>query len=288
VNSDMGPVTVLGHTGFIGRYLMSRYAGLGADVSGFSSATLDLRDADAFGALDAATGPRTTLFVASTITPDRGTTRDALASNFAMMLNLARYLEGHPVHKCVYLSSDAVYPMTAEPVTESSAVEPANFYALAKYAGERVLQSVADSCGFPLLIVRPTGIYGPGDTHNSYGPNRFIRGVVGDGSVRLFGAGEETRDHLYIDDLIEILVALAASDLAGVFNAATGHSRTFASIVESLRKMAGRPIEQVNLPRQGAITHRQFNISRLADALPGLAFTPFEEGLRKSLAAARN
>ena len=68
-------------------------------------------------------------------------------------------------------------------VTEASAVEPADFYALAKYAGERVLANVCGAAKIPLVIVRPTGVYGPGDTHNSYGPNRFISQIMNDGKL---------------------------------------------------------------------------------------------------------
>ena len=69
---------------------------------------------------------------------------DALDANLQMAMNVGRYLEGHPFGKVVYVGSDAVYPMGDEVVTEASPVEPADFYALAKYAGERVLANV---CG---------------------------------------------------------------------------------------------------------------------------------------------
>lgn len=286
VSAETRPVVILGHTGFVGRGLFQRYASSGTALTGYSSATLDLRDAAALAALDEAVSPETLLYVAAALTPDRGATLDVLSSNFTMLVNLGRYLERHPVYKCVYISSDAVYPMGSQAVTENSAVEPSNFYALAKYTGERILQSVADKSGFPLLIVRPTAIYGPGDTHNSYGPNRFIRSIVAEQSVRLFGGGEENRDHLYIDDLLEILVGLSASDYVGVFNAATGNSRSFGSIVEDLQPLVPTDFEVVNLPRQSAVTHRHFDIRRLTDALPGLTFTPFEDGLQRTLSAA--
>jgi UDP-glucose 4-epimerase len=285
--ANTSQVVILGHTGFIGGRLLAHYAAAGVRVYGYGSSTLDLRDASAFSVLDGVLGPHTALYVPAAVTPDRGVTLDALSNNFSMMLNLARYLDQHPVQRCVYISSDAVYPMVSEAVTEESKIEPSNFYALAKYSGERMLQSVADSRGFPLLIVRPTAVYGPGDTHNGYGPNRFVRSILGDRTIRLFGAGEENRDHLYIDDLITILVTLTSSSEAGVFNAATGQSRTFGLIAEDLRDITPLEFQVESLPRQGAITHRHFDIKRLRDAIPDLEFTPFKQGLKTTLAAAQ-
>jgi nucleoside-diphosphate-sugar epimerase len=138
----------------------------------------------------------------------------------------------------------------------------------------------------PLLIVRPTAVFGPGDTHNSYGPNRFVRTAIADHTVRLFGRGEELRDHLFIDDLTRILCDLGATDAIGVLNIATGTSRSFGSIVEVLQTLTPEPFEVVNAPRGGAITHRSFNIHRLLATLPDLDFTPFEDALETTVSAA--
>ena len=280
---------VLGATGFLGQAIDAALANAGADVHGFSSKTLDLTDRAAFGVLDTLAGPDSTLIFASAVTPDKGRTVDALDANLQMAMNVGRYLEGHPFGKVVYVSSDAVYPMgptSDEVVTEASAVEPADFYALAKYAGERVLANVCGAAKIPLVIVRPTGVYGPGDTHNSYGPNRFISQIQHDRKVSLFGEGDDIRDHVYLDDVAAAIVGLAASpDAAGVFNIASGESRTFGSIVEQLRALSPIDFEVVNLPKSGGTSRRDFDISRLREAWPNLTLTPFEEGLKQTVAA---
>jgi UDP-glucose 4-epimerase len=279
----MSGVVLLGHTGFIGKPLFER---LQPDVQGFSSKTLDLRDPAALAALDGVADASTTLIVTSALTPDKGATIDTLSQNFAVAANLGRYLESHPVGRCVYLSSDAVYPMLDEPVTETSPVEPSNFYALAKYTAEQVLQHAASRAGFPLLILRPTGVYGPGDTHNSYGPNRFVRSIAQEGAVRLFGEGEERRDHLFVDDLVEIVAQLSAAAMSGVVNVASGTSRSFMSVVEELRGVVPYEFTVETSPRRTPITHRDFDLARLHQALPELRFTPLQEGLRRTFEAA--
>jgi len=282
-----GNVILLGATGFLGQAIGARLAREDqVTVHGFSSKTLNLTDRAAFGVLDNLAGPEETLIFASAVTPDKGRTVDALDANLQMAMNVGRYLEAHPFGKVVYVSSDAVYPMGDDVVTESSPVEPADFYALAKYAGERVLANVCGAARIPLVIVRPTGVYGPGDTHNSYGPNRFISQIQNDRKVSMFGEGDDIRDHVYLDDVVAAIVDLAASpDATGVFNIASGESRTFGSIVEQLQALSPVEFEVVNLPKSGGTSRLDFDIGRLREALPNLALTPFEDGLKQTVAA---
>jgi UDP-glucose 4-epimerase len=282
-------VVILGASGFIGGALAEYLGRAGREVVGYSSKTLDLRRPEALAALDGVLDRGVTLVVASAITPDKGRTLDALEANLQMAINLARYLGGRSLGRCVYFSSDAVYPFGDEAVTEASPVEPADNYALAKYAGERVLQGAADAGGLPLLVLRPTGVFGPGDSHNSYGPNRFVRSIVGEGSVRLFGAGEETRDHIFIDDLARLTVGLIDADASGLYNLATGESRSFGSVVEELREIAPDEFRVERAPRAGggSVTHRRFDVDKLRGSLPEATFTPFRDGLRQTLEAAQ-
>jgi nucleoside-diphosphate-sugar epimerase len=284
-NSFPGLVVLLGATGFLGQAIDAALSASGATVHGFSSKTLNLTDRAAFGVLDALAGPDTTLIFASAVTPDKGRTLDALDANLQMAMNVGRYLESHSFRKVVYVSSDAVYPMFDEVVTEASPVEPADFYALAKYAGERVMANVCGAAKIPLATVRPTGVYGAGDTHNSYGPNRFISQIKNDRKVSMFGEGDDIRDHVYLDDAAAAVVGLAASDATGLFNIASGESRTFGSIVEQLQALSPVEFEIVNLPKSGGTSRRGFDVSRLRETLPNLTLTPFEEGLRRTVAA---
>ncbi|MBV9578170.1 MAG: NAD(P)-dependent oxidoreductase [Chloroflexi bacterium] len=282
-----GAVIVLGHSGFIGKPLTALLQQRGAATHGFSSREIDLRDATALGKLDALMGEETTVFVCAALTPDRGATIDACLDHLTMTGNLARYLAQHSARKVVFVSSDAVYPMVEALVDEDTLTGPSGAYAVAKYTSERLIEMGAAGRNVPLLIVRPTAVFGPGDTHNSYGPNRFVRTAVADHSVRLFGQGEEQRDHLYLDDLTRILYDLGASEVIGVLNIATGTSRSFGSIVETLKTLAPEPFEVVNAPRGGEVTHRRFDIRRLSAAVPDLSFTPFEDALKATVTAAR-
>ena len=223
--------------------------------------------------------------LASALTPDRGQTPATFLANTTMAANLAAYLEGRRVGSLAYVGSDAVYGFGDEAVTEETPVAPTGYYALGKYAAERVMDCAARAASVPLLILRVTGVYGPGDPHASYGPNAFARSLARDHSVRIFGAGEEERDHVFVDDVAAVTAGLLRSGAAGIYNVATGQSRSFADVVKTIRDLVPYEVEVVSAPRKGPITHRRFDIARLAQALPGLRFTPLRDGLATTLAA---
>ncbi len=283
--TGLARVVILGASGFLGRALASALSRDGVEVVGHSSRTLDLTRPDSFGVLDPLMAPSTALVVASALTPDRGQTPVTFLANTTMAVNLATYLEGHRPGSVVYLGSDAVYGFTEARVTESTLVEPAGYYALGKYAAERVLATAAQAASVPLLTLRMTGVYGPGDSHASYGPNAFARSMARDHSVRVFGAGEEERDHIFVDDAAAIVVGLIRAGATGVYNVATGHSHSFADVVKTIRDLVPYEVQVVSVPRKGPITHRHFDVARLTAALPRVRFTPLSAGLVATLTA---
>jgi nucleoside-diphosphate-sugar epimerase len=278
-------VVILGATGFLGRALETALSREGAEVVGHSSRTLDLTRPESFGVLDPLMAPSTTLVVASALTPDRGQTPATFLANTTMAVNLATYLEGHRPGSMMYLGSDAVYGFGEAPVTETTAADPTGYYALGKYAAERVLDAATRAASVPFLTLRVTGVYGPGDPHGSYGPNAFARSLARDHSVRVFGAGEEERDHVFVDDAAVIAVGLIRSGAIGVYNVAIGHSHSFADVVKTIRDLVPYEVHVSSAPRKGPITHRRFDVARLTTALPGFRFTSLKTGLSATLTA---
>ncbi len=281
-------IVILGHTGFIGRALQVHFEREGREVVGFSSRAADLRRPDGLRPLDGVIDRRTVVIFASAITRDRGDTLGTLLDNVAMAGHLAAFLESHPPAQCVCLSSDAVYAAQEDPITEDTPVCPGGtFYAIAKYTAECLLRRSAEAASIPLLVLRPTAVFGPGDTHRAYGPNAFLRDVIDRREVRLFGQGEERRDHLYIGDLVRLVARLVQSEVVGTVNLATGVSRSFAEVVECLRRVVPFEFRVSHLPRRVPVTHRRFDIARLARQVPGFAFTSPEDALREAFECLR-
>lgn len=276
-------VVLLGSSGHIGRALTAQLTAAGVEVIGHSSKTLDLTRPEALAVLEPVVGPDTALVFASALTPDRGQNTTTFMANLAMVANVGNFLQSHPIGACVYVSSDAVYGFDENPVTEATPTAPGGYYALAKYAGEKMMEWARAGHGGSLLTLRVAGVYGPGDPHGAYGPNAFARSLAKDRSIRLFGAGEEERDHIHVDDVAGLVVALMDRGATGIFNVATGESRSFAQVVDAIRALVPYEITVNSVARKGPITHRRYDVARLRAAVPDFHFTPFRDGLRATL-----
>jgi UDP-glucose 4-epimerase len=139
---------------------------------------------------------------------------------------------------------------------------------------EGMLGEIAD---LPLSILRLSQVYGSGDPHNAYGPNRMIRSALTAGKIFLYGTGEETRDHVHIRDVAKLLYDVLMMRSVGVVNVATGRSVSFAHIAEIVRRTCGGEI--VHDPRRVPVTHRVFDTSALEAAFPGRTWTALESGI---------
>jgi UDP-glucose 4-epimerase len=221
-------LVLLGANGFVGKALLSKVRTEGRSIRPISSAEIDLTQTDARQRLAEIFEPDDTIVFASAITPDKGKDTSAFMNNTAMGNEVALALRAAPVAKVIYISSDAVFAEGLPPITEDTLPCPNDLYGIMHLAREKMLEEACAAQGIKLLILRPCAIYGPGDTHNSYGPNRFIHSALRDGTIRLFGNGEENRPHLFIDDFIDVLVESSRiAELTGVLHVIPETSYSF-------------------------------------------------------------
>src|SRR5437588_12027530 len=109
--------------------------------------------------------------------------------NLSMVQNVAAFLEETQCAHVVYISSDAVYADDANPVRETSCCDPSSFHGLMHLARERMLIPTLRKSQTPLLLLRPSLLFGARDTHDGYGPTRFLRTALADRTITLFGGG---------------------------------------------------------------------------------------------------
>jgi UDP-glucose 4-epimerase len=222
--------------------------------------------------------------VTSALTPEHGRDRATFLQNVAMIDNLCACLSNAACAQIVYVSSDSVYDSRCSCVTEDTCCESTDLYALAHIVREKLLAEACQNAKIPLAIVRPCAIYGAGDTHDSYGPNRFLRTARGDGRIVLFGDGEEERDHVYIDDVTGIIRECLLRASVGVINSVSGTAVPFHEAARKVVVAIGRPVAIESAPRRVPIVHKRFDPAALFQAFPGFEPTPLDAGLRKSLA----
>jgi UDP-glucose 4-epimerase len=277
-------LVVLGAGGFLGARLLKACAAAGIEALGLGSRDVDLAEAAAGARLAERLRPRDALVFLAALTPDKGRDTGTLMRNLAMGRAVCEATRSVELAQLVYASSDAVYSFATPSISEETPAIPLDLYGAMHRTRELMLAAEAKA---PLAILRLTAVYGAGDTHNSYGPNRFMRQAIKDGRVPLFGNGEETRDHLHVDDAVDRILDVVAHGSTGLVNVATGKSETFFAVAQMITAQAGRPVEIAPSPRQNAASHRQFDTAGLLRAFPGARFKPLAEGLAAVLADMR-
>jgi len=268
-------VVVIGARGFIGAALLRQFGSVGVPVLGLSSTDIDLCSDGAGERLAARLKADDTVLMLAALTPDKGRGVATMIRNLAMMEQFCAALAKAGCAHLVYFSSDAVYGLGPARVTEETSAAPQDLYGTMHLARELMAREVKA----PVLVLRPTLVYGAGDTHNAYGPNRFRRSAVADGRITLFGGGEETRDHVYVDDVAALALRAVRSRSAGVLNVATGVSTTFRRVAELVASAATRPVEIVTTPRAVPVTHRHYDITNLLKAFADFRFRGLGDGI---------
>jgi UDP-glucose 4-epimerase len=277
-------VVILGAHGFVGAASARLLAEHGVSVLPLGRVEADLLAAGTARRLSDELRPDDAVVVVAARAPCKDAAM--LVDNIRMMDCVCRALEQRPVAHVVYISSDAVYRDSRDPLTEASCAEPSSLHGAMHLARELMLKSVVNA---PLAILRPTLLYGAADPHNGYGPNRFRRLAAAGQEIVLFGEGEEQRDHVLIDDVAEIVRRVLLHRSRGVLNVATGSVHSFRDIAERIVAMHHPRVPVRGTPRQGPMPHggyRAFDSAASRRAFPDFRYTDLATGLTQAAGGA--
>jgi len=189
--------------------------------------------------------------------------------------------------KVVLASSAAIYgdnPMV--PKLETMAPEPRSPYAATKLAGERLLAEAADGA-LSTTSLRLFNVFGPRqDPASAYAAAVpiFIRKALSGETITVYGDGGQTRDFIYVKDIVGALVHVASRpDVLGSFNVGYGASMTISELAAEILRLTGSSSSVIHLPvRPGDVRHSLAS----ADKLRGTGWRPshtLAEGLVKTV-----
>jgi nucleoside-diphosphate-sugar epimerase len=278
-----GRAVVLGAAGFVGAASLIRLKAAGIQAVGLGRGDVDLTSAAGAEALRKLLLPGDTLLFVSARAPCRNASM--LIENVRMAETVCTAIKGAAVAHLVYVSSDAVYKDSADPLTEASCAEPGSTHGAMHLAREVILRSEYPG---PLAIVRPTLIYGLHDPHNGYGPNRFRRLASAGADIVLFGNGEERRDHVHVDDVAGLICRIVQRGSYGTLNAVSGGVASFRELAEFTVEQFSPRVTITTTPRTGPIPHngyRPFDAAGITRAFPDFAATPWREGIASTCKA---
>ncbi len=141
--------------------------------------------------------------------------------------------------RLIWASSAATYGRGPSPMKESHKAEPLNVYGYSKLAMERLAVRYADRIKHPIVGLRYFNVYGAGENHKGKFASmigQLARQMRGGKRPRVFTDGEQKRDFVYIDDVIEANLAGMRSKSSGVFNVGSGAASSFNQVVEQLNR----------------------------------------------------
>ncbi|MBM4230455.1 MAG: NAD(P)-dependent oxidoreductase [Gammaproteobacteria bacterium] len=264
-------IVLLGATGFIARSVLRRLQKAGLTVLPLSRRNLDLTADHAGDLLSGMLSPNDVLVFIAANVPVK--TDQMLLENVKMAVAVCKAISVVPTAQVVYVSSDAVYADSKEPITELSAAAPGSLHGVMHLTRELMLRHAAGDV--PLCILRPTLVFGNDDPHNGYGPNRFLRQAAARQAITLFGNGEERRDHVWVEDVAEIISRCVENRCAGLLNVATGQVVSFRDIAENVESVFDTGTRLITVPRRGAMPHngyRAFDIGSMRKSFPNFSF----------------
>lgn len=271
---------IIGAAGFVGAAVTGALRIEGATVVPLARAEVDLLAPEAAKTLAGflQRGDAVVAVAARAPCKDMAMLVDNMAMAKAMLDAIAAVEPSHVVN----ISSDAVYPDEPVPLFEVTPAAPTTPHGVMHLAREIGFASMV-KC--PLANLRPTLIYGAADPHNGYGPNRFRRDANAGRDIVLFGEGEERRDHVYIDDVAEIVLRVLKHRSSGILNIASGAVHSFRDVAEKVVALSGKAVAVKGSPRNGPMPHkgyRPFDVAATSQAFLGFRYTALPEGLARA------
>jgi UDP-glucose 4-epimerase len=210
------------------------------------------------------------------------------ATGTLQVLDAARHAK---VRRLIYAASSSAYgdqPGTTR--RESDALLPLSPYAAAKLAGEHYCQANSAVFGLETVRLRFFNVFGPRqDAKSPYSGviALFAAGMKQGKQPTIFGDGLQTRDFVYVANVVNALMLAADAKAAAgnVYNIGSGGSVTVLQLVEALNDLLGTKLKPVHQPaRAGDVRHSQADISLARRDLGYEPQVPFKDGLARTIA----
>ncbi len=191
------------------------------------------------------------------------------------------------VKKLCFSTSAAIYGNNPPvPKVETMFPEPLSPYAITKLDGEYYCNTFTQTGRLQTACLRYFNVFGPRqDPNSAYAAAIpiFTAKAVANESITIYGDGEQTRDFIYVKDIVAANVFMAMSEFTGVYNIAYGRKITINDLVTLIKKETNSTSEVIHLPeRAGDVKHSMAAV----DKLKSTGFVPqhsFEEGLAATI-----
>jgi UDP-glucose 4-epimerase len=216
--------------------------------------------------------------------------REYNATNVGGTVSLMEAMRDVGVGRVILASSGAVYgDQNEQPLKETAIPDPHSPYAVSKISAEHYVRTIGKLWGMETVCLRIFNAYGPGQhlpaSHPPVVPH-FLRQALRGGTVVVHGDGEQTRDYVYVDDVVSAMVAAAtAPKINGlVINVGSGRETSIRELVRKVGDVVGRDVDVLyNVTTSGGVSRMRADLTLAAKKLNYKPSIKLDEGLRLTL-----
>lgn len=167
------------------------------------------------------------------------------------------------------------------PVHEEMAPMPTSPYGASKLMLEGYLSAYVSSYGISGCALRFSNVYGPRSFHKGSVVAHFFKQLIADERPTVYGDGSQTRDYLYVGDLVEAIRVAMTSDVTGPYQLGSGRGTTLNELLDVMRQVTGLPIEADYADfRAGEVRDTWCQVDKARRDFGYDPATPLDEGLR--------
>lgn len=216
--------------------------------------------------------------------------KDYNTVNVGGTVSLMEAMRDAGIRRVVLASSGAIYGHQEEqPVKESAVPRPDSPYAVSKWAAEQFVQTLGQLWDIETVVLRIFNAYGPGQSlpvsHAPVVP-RFVQAVLSGGSLVIYGDGRQSRDFVYVSDVVDALENAATAEKLNrqVLNIGSGRETTVLDLAEKIEQAAHQRARRIWNTEKGSGVDRL--VADINQARNHLGFKPkvsLEEGLARLL-----
>ncbi|MTI80523.1 MAG: NAD-dependent epimerase/dehydratase family protein [Firmicutes bacterium] len=171
------------------------------------------------------------------VAPSVENPRQDCENNVIGILNMLEGARQHSVNKFIFASSGAPLGEQEPPIHEEKVPRPVSPYGASKLAGEAYCSAYYRTFGVKTVALRFGNVYGPRSKHKSSVVAKFIKEALAGETLEIYGDGGQTRDFIYIKDLISAIMLSVQNDVGGeVFQIATYKETTVNELTKQLIK----------------------------------------------------
>jgi UDP-glucose 4-epimerase len=197
---------------------------------------------------------------------------------------------GTSIERLVYASSSSVYgDLVKMPMREDALLQPVSPYGVTKLAAEQLCYLYFANHDVPAVSLRYFTVYGPRQRPDM-GFHKFLRAVMADRPIHVFGDGEQTRDFTFVADAAGATIAAATRGVPGrVYNIGGGSRVSVNHVLEVIGRVAGKtPIVQTDPMQKGDMRHTYADTSLARADLGFVPTVDLEAGLAAEYQWLRN